>query len=165
MAAELVVAVVVVAFEGSFFERAVHAFDLAVGPGMVGLSEAVLNVVLGADFIEDVLGGTSGGAPVGKLGAIVGEHGVQFVGDCGDQFAQELSGGAAVGLGLRASEGELRGSVNGHKQIELAFSSTQWGDIDVEVAEGVAFEALAGGPVGSRLGQPADAVALQAAVQ
>ena len=33
------VAVVVVAFDGGFFDGSVPAFDLFVGPGMVGLGE------------------------------------------------------------------------------------------------------------------------------
>jgi hypothetical protein len=38
-----------VALHGGHFDRAVHAFDLAVGPGVAGLGEAVLDAVLGAD--------------------------------------------------------------------------------------------------------------------
>lgn len=52
--AELVVAVVVIAFDGGFLDSAVHALDLAVGPRVVGLGEPVPDVVLGADAIEHV---------------------------------------------------------------------------------------------------------------
>jgi hypothetical protein len=43
---ELLMSLVVVPFEGSFFEGSVHAFDLAVGPGMFGPSAAVFDRVL-----------------------------------------------------------------------------------------------------------------------
>ena len=52
---ELVVGVVVVSLDGRVFDRAVHPFDLTVGPGVVHLGEPVLDVVLVADAIEDVL--------------------------------------------------------------------------------------------------------------
>lgn len=45
---ELVVAVVVEAFDGAVLDGAVHPFDLAVRPGMVDAGEAVLDAVLGA---------------------------------------------------------------------------------------------------------------------
>jgi hypothetical protein len=49
---ELIVALVVVAFDSRFFEGAVHPLDLAVGPGVVRLGEPVFDVVLTTDLIE-----------------------------------------------------------------------------------------------------------------
>src|SRR3546814_9100855 len=49
---QLVVAVVVVAANGGLFDRAVHAFDLAVGPGVVRLGEPVVDVRFGASELE-----------------------------------------------------------------------------------------------------------------
>jgi hypothetical protein len=43
---ELLMSLIVVPFNGSFFERPVHAFDLAVGPGMFGPGTAVFDRVL-----------------------------------------------------------------------------------------------------------------------
>jgi hypothetical protein len=54
MPAELLMAVVVVAFDGRVLEGSVHPFDLTVGPGMVDLGEAVLDVVLAAPHGEHV---------------------------------------------------------------------------------------------------------------
>ena len=39
---------------GCFFERSVHAFDLAVCPGMIDLGQSVLDTVFGAHAIEDM---------------------------------------------------------------------------------------------------------------
>ena len=46
---ELLVGAVVITPDGRFLERPVHPLDLTVGPGMVGLREAVLDPVLEAD--------------------------------------------------------------------------------------------------------------------
>src|SRR5436190_22163325 len=48
MTAQLVVIVVVIAFDGCVLDRAVHSFDLAVGPGMIDLGESVFDTVLAA---------------------------------------------------------------------------------------------------------------------
>src|ERR1700687_5255971 len=50
--AQLLVGLAVEAFDGRLFDRAVHALDLAVGPRMPGLSQAMVNVVLGAGILE-----------------------------------------------------------------------------------------------------------------
>ncbi len=55
MPAELIMAVVGVAFDGRVLDGSVHPFDLTVGPGMVDLGEAVLDVVLAAAHGEHVI--------------------------------------------------------------------------------------------------------------
>src|SRR5215216_4678928 len=49
---ELVVAVVVIAPDGRVFEGPVHPLDLTIGPGVIGLGEPVLDVVLRAGVLE-----------------------------------------------------------------------------------------------------------------
>jgi hypothetical protein len=83
----------------------------------------------------------------------------------GDQPEQELSGDGGGGLLMQLDEGELRGAVDGDEHVQLALFSPHLGDIDVEVADRVALERLLRGPVAFNIGQPADAMALQAAVQ
>ena len=68
--AELGVVVVVEALDGGFLDRVVHAFDLAVGPGVVGLGEAVLDAVASAGEVEHV-GAEAGGV----AGAVLGQVG------------------------------------------------------------------------------------------
>ena len=48
-AAEAAAAVVAAAFDGGFLDGAVDAFDPAVGPGVVGAGEALLDAKPGAD--------------------------------------------------------------------------------------------------------------------
>ncbi len=43
------------AFDGRFFDRAVHPFNLTVGLEMIRLGEPVLNVVCLADHVEAYL--------------------------------------------------------------------------------------------------------------
>ena len=51
---QLVVAVVMVAPDGGLFQRAVHALDLAVRPGMLRLCEPVIDVVFGAGVLKSM---------------------------------------------------------------------------------------------------------------
>ena len=55
MRSKLVVAVVVVALDRRILDGAVHPLDLPVGPRMVHLGQSMLDVVLVADAVEDVL--------------------------------------------------------------------------------------------------------------
>ena len=54
------------------------------------------------------------------MGSVVGEDGMDLVGDGGDQAAQEVCGGAARHLLMQFDEGEFRGPVDGDEEIELA---------------------------------------------
>jgi hypothetical protein len=51
---QLVVRLVVVAFDGGVLDGAVHSFDLAVGPGMLGFCQPMIDIVLGAGIFEGV---------------------------------------------------------------------------------------------------------------
>jgi len=66
---------------------------------------------------------------------------------------------------VQLGEGELRGAVDSHAEVQLALLGPGLGDVDVEEADRVDLEALAGGLAPAGLGQPGDAVALEAAVQ
>ena len=52
--AKLIVAVVVIAANGSFFQRAVHPLDLTIRPGMFRLCEPMIDIVGGAGPFEGV---------------------------------------------------------------------------------------------------------------
>ena len=92
----------------------VRPFDLAVRPRMLDLCEPVLDAVLAAAHVEHV-GHVSGCWAIGvarrkrELDAVVGENGVDFVGDGFDQFVKESSGGDCGRLLHQPSESELRG--------------------------------------------------------
>lgn len=66
---------------------------------------------------------------------------------------------------MKLDEGELRGAIDPDIESEFAFLGTDFGDVDVKVADRVGLELLLGRPVAGHVGQPADAVVLDAAVQ
>ena len=53
------------------------------------------------------------------MGAVVGEDGVDLVGNGGDQAAQEVPRGEARHFLVHLDEGELRRSVDGDEQVDL----------------------------------------------
>jgi hypothetical protein len=59
---QLPMRVVVITPDGRLLERSVHPLDLAVGPRMVGLGEAMLDAMIAADAIEQVQTVASRGA-------------------------------------------------------------------------------------------------------
>ena len=80
------------------FDGAVHPLGLAVGPGMIGLRQPVLDAMLEADAIEDVRAEEAPGRSLTVLGqigeghAVVGQHGVDLIGKDRDDVPEE--GGA-----------------------------------------------------------------------
>lgn len=55
-----------------------------------------------------------------ELDTVVGQHGVDLVRHERDQRAEEVRCCVAVGFCFQLGESQLRGSVDGHKQVELA---------------------------------------------
>jgi len=68
------------AFDGGFLDRAIHSLNLAVRPRMPHLREAVFDPVLAANAVEDVREGVRIQGAVGELNAVVGQHGVDLIG-------------------------------------------------------------------------------------
>ena len=104
MLPELVVRIVVVAFDDRFFDGSVHPFDLPVAPRMARLGEPVIDVVLRAgeregvaaeDFAGserqlDLFDSRAGVLRIGEVNAVVGEHGVYLVRHCDDEVPEEV---------------------------------------------------------------------------
>ena len=82
--------------DGSVLDGAVHAFGLAVGPGVVWLGELMFDAVLMADAVEGVVANLPPGWPaevlwqIGESHAVVGKDGVNGIGECLDDAAQEV---------------------------------------------------------------------------
>ena len=165
VSAELLMAVVVEALDGRFLDGAVHPLDLTVGPGMIHLGQLVLDVVLIADPVEDVLDVPDVLLTRSELHTVVSQHGVDAVGDGLDQVAQEV-GRLRLSSALdETDKDEFAGAIDSDEEPQLAFGCADLSQIDVEVADGISGEALLGWLVAADLGQAADAMALQAAVQ
>ena len=86
------------------------------------------------------------------MGSVVGEDGVDRVGDGGDQAAQEVSRGATRHLLMQFDEGELRGSVDGDEEVELALRGSNLGDVDMKLADRIGLEFAFGGGFAFDLG-------------
>ena len=162
---QVVMGMVVVLLHRSVFQRTVHAFHLTIGPGMVGFGEAVLDAKLLADALKDVLQGVSIALAVGELNAVISEHGGNLVGDGGHQVAEELGGDHVVGLFVPLGIGKFARTVNGDKQVELAFFRADRRDVDMDVAQGIGLELLLRRCITFHRRQAVDAVPLQAAME
>jgi len=80
---------------------------------MPHLREAVFDPVLATNLVEDVRKGARIQGPVGELNAVVGQHGVDPVGQRLQQVAQELCRFHLARPLLQSQMGELRRAVNG----------------------------------------------------
>jgi hypothetical protein len=132
---------------------------------MLHLGEAVIDAVLVADPVKDMVEGIFMPGVVGELDAIISEYGVDGVGHGCDQIAQELSRDDLAGLLMQFDEREIARPVDRHEQAQLALGSLHLRDVDVEVADRVGLELALGCFVASDFGQPADTMALEAAVE
>lgn len=95
---------------------------LPIGPGVIGLGEAMLDAVFEADAIEhvDAIAGCRSQAVlngIAELNAVVGEHGVDLVGNGFDKSFEEAGCGLDVGGLMQLGESELGCSVDGHEQM------------------------------------------------
>ena len=90
MGFEWLMCAVVITLDGGLFDGAVHAFHLAVGPGVVDFSEPVFNVMLTANTVEPVHGRGLIRFAMGKLSAVIGQEGVYLVRQSRNDISQEL---------------------------------------------------------------------------
>lgn len=81
---------------------------------------------------------------IAELRAVVGQNGVNLVRDGSDQGFEKGSGGPDVGRPVQLDEGELRGPVHRHEQMQLALLDANLGEVDMKVADRVGLEWLAG---------------------
>ena len=139
---QLIVTSIAIASDGRLLDGPVHPFYLAVGPRMVGLCQAMFDTMKLTSPVEGMAAQHGGGAlavlrQVGELDAVIGEHGMDRIGHSLDQGVEKSRGDLGVGSFGKLDEGKLRGPVDGDEQMELAFLGAHFGDIDVEITDGV----------------------------
>lgn len=152
MSAELVVVVVMEAFDGGILDRPVHPLNPlpgrclpantergAIRPGVVRLGQSVLDPICLADHVEAHLARICC-VPVpgllGELDAVVGQNRVDAIGDGLEQMFEELPIGLAIRLFHELGDRKLAGPVNAHKEIELALHRLNLSDVDLEETDG-----------------------------
>ena len=104
MPLKMIVGVIEEAFDGGFLDGSVHAFDLAVGPGMVRLGESMFDDVAAADSVEGMASKAGGGSlavpgEVCELDSIVGEHRMNTVRNSFGKRLEKRCGNPHVGFG------------------------------------------------------------------
>ena len=129
--AQLIMGLVVEPFNGRVFDRSVHPFDLAIGPWVLRLGRAMINIVartgefecVGSeqfaigDRLSDQRHCRAAGTWRGEVGAIIREHRVDLVRNRGNQAMQEVTGGCGLGRLVELDEGKLAGSVDRHEHV------------------------------------------------
>lgn len=60
---------------------------------------------------------------------VVGQNGMDFVGNGNNQIAQKLAGNGARGTLVQLHKSELRRSIYGNEEIKLALSGLYFGDV------------------------------------
>src|SRR5687767_13739306 len=116
MLTKLLMRVVVVTVNCRLFESAIHALHLTVRPGMIGLSQAMLDTLFGTDAIKQQRESVTVCWAIGELNAVVGQKGMDFVGHSSDQVTQELGSDRTGHAFVQFSEGKLGCAVNRYKQ-------------------------------------------------
>ena len=86
---QLIVVVVMEAFDSGVLDCPVHPLDLAIRPGVFDLREPVLDLMLAANAVEDVLEGVKVAFVIGELDAVVRQDGVDLVGEGLDHVPEE----------------------------------------------------------------------------
>ncbi len=142
---ELVMGVVEVALDGGLLDGSVHALDLPVGPGMVGLCKPMFDSMKAAEPIEGVAAEACGWPlpvlrQIGELDAVVGDHGVDAIRNCFNERFEEGCGSSDICFFDELDHSELRGPVDGHEQVKLAFGGSHLGQVDVEEADRIRIE-------------------------
>ena len=163
---ELVMGVVEVSLHRSVLDGPVHAFDLPVCPWMVGLGEAVFDSMNEAEPVEGVPTEACRWSlailrQVGELDPVVGEHGMDAIRNGLDECFKERCRSSHICLFDEFDHSELRGAVDGHEQVELAFGGSHLGQVDVEEADRIGVELLPPGLVAFHVRQTADAMTFQ----
>ena len=99
---------------------------------VVGLGQAVLDPVGFSNHVEThwpKIYGVAVPRLLGELDSIVLENGVDLIGHSLEHVLKELPGRLSVSRCNELSDGELGGSVNPHKEIELSFSRLHLGNV------------------------------------
>jgi hypothetical protein len=154
MSSKLVMGFVVEALDGRILDGPVHPLDLTIGPRVPGLGQAMTDVVAGARYFKgrslewlaalkhgfDIDDRPTLALGIGEVGPVVGQDGMDLVGDRFDEVQQEVGRDPPCGLLVQLGEGELRGPIDGDEEIEPALRGAYFGDVDVEVADRVGLE-------------------------
>ena len=175
MLSKLLMALVVEALDCGFLDGPVHSFNLAVGPRMLWFGQPMIDIVSRAgefksvsteerpfcDSLFNLANSQATAAWYREVNTIIGENRMDFVGHGRDKMAKEFGGNLGGRFLMQLDKGEFRRSIDGDKEMELAFLGSHFGNVDVEEADRVSFELLLRRLAPLDIWQLADAVALK----
>ncbi len=142
--------VVMEAFDGCFLDCPVHLFHLTVRPGMTGFRQTMFDPVSFADHVE-----AHGTRPrrismtelLSELDAVIGQNGMNPIRDHAQAVFEEFPGCLPIGFPDQLCDSEFACPVDGNEEVQLTFSSLDFGYVEMKEPDRVAFEALASGLV------------------
>jgi hypothetical protein len=136
VASQIIERGIVEGVDGGILDRADHSLGLTVGPRVIWLCQPVLDAVLGADGAEYVCHEAAFRLPVvlDELHAVVGQHGVDLIGNGPDQGLEEACGDELRCFPMNPGEDELRGPIHRDEEVGLPTLVMQLSNVDMEVA-------------------------------
>ena len=165
MAAQLIAALIVVAFHCRVLDRVVRPLNLGVGPRMVRFGQLMLDTVGCVDHVEVHRLGidrVTVSRLNSELDAAVRED---AAGNDFEEKLQKLASRHAVRFLDQLRHGELAGSIKCHKQIELALRRPELDKVNMKELDWLALEPRLCEFVSAYLRQTRDTIPLQASMQ
>ena len=147
---QLLMTVVMEAFDGCFLDCPIHPFNLTVRPGMIGFCQTMFDPVGFADHVK--AHGTRPGriaitGLVSELDPIVGQNGMDPIRNDAQEIFEEFPGRLPIGFLDQLCDSEFACPVNRHEEIQPAFSGLDFRYVEMKKTNWVALEALASGLV------------------
>ena len=152
MLSKLLMALVVEALDCGFLDGPVHSFDLSVGPGVLWFGQPMVDIVSSAgefesvsteerascDGLFDLADSQATAAWYREVDTVIGENRMDLVGHGRNKMAKEFGGNLGGRFLMQLDKGEFRRSIDGDKEMELAFFGPHFGNVDVEEADRIA---------------------------
>ncbi len=145
MRPQLLMAVVMEAFDSCILDRAVHPLKLPIRPGMTGFRQAMFDPVGLADPVKahgTRLGRIAITGLFSELAAVIDQNGMNPIRDNAQEMFEEFPGRLPVGFLSQLCDGKFTRPINGHKEIQLTLSGLDLGDIEMKEPNRVTFETL-----------------------
>jgi hypothetical protein len=176
---EGLVAFRVIPFDRGIFQGSVHAFDLAVRPGMARFREAMRKAMWLTGIIEGMqklytfrmlrdwllVCPSTAVRQRCKRRTVIRQHRVDGVGHRRDEGAAEGGGNPTRGFCMQLGTGKRAGTVDGHDERQEACFRRHLGNIDREGAQRIFLQPWRDRLVACHLREAANAMAPVAAVQ
>jgi len=145
MVAQLLMGFIEITMDGGVFESSVHALNLYIRTGVIGLCQAMVNAVRFTNPVEQQLESIPVGCTVGELDAVVRQNGVNLVRNSGHESFQERNSNGPCGALMQFCKNQLRRPIDSDEEMQLPFVCAYFRNINVKVADRIGLESFLGG--------------------